>query len=451
MGSSDARNPAVQEGVVRRSVFVLVDCDNFFVSCERAFRPDLWRKPVLVMSNNDGCVVARSNEVKALGVPMGIPMFKIRKEVQQHGITTFSGNFSLYGDFSQRVVRILEAISPHVEVYSVDESFLEISELEVPDYTAWARELHDHVLQLIGIPVSVGVAPTKTLAKAAAEKAKHTPECYGGFSLMADGVTTEETAEERRLALLKEMTIGEVWGVGWRTAPNLQDRGVSTAYDLSKLPHDWVRQQLTVRGLATVQELQGTPYFQITDEPVPQKTLAVTRTFPHKLQAWHHLEGKIATFAARAAMKLRRGDQIAGAVGVFIAGDRHRDGQNYRRVSTVVPLLQAANDTGGIITAALKGLHDLYDADYSYRRGGVVLLDLAPAAARQLSWLVPIEQTLQQERKARVMRAMDALNYKYNTQLIWHAAEHKGEIAPTREFQSDAYTTRWTDLPKIKA
>ena len=432
-------------------VFVLVDCDNFFVSCERVFRPDLAKRPVVVLSNNDGCVVARSNESKALGVPMGAPQFKIRDLIKRHGIVQFSGNFSLYGDFSQRVVTILQSVSPRVEVYSVDESFLEISSLGVVDYTEWALQLRQQIWQWIGIPVSIGVAPTKTLAKAAAEKAKHTPALGGVYSLVTDAAIGAEDGEARRLALLSEMPVGEIWGVGWKMAPRLRDRGVSTALDLSHVPHDWARQQLTVRGLATVQELQGVPHYSIDDDPAAQKTLMVTRTFPHKLQVWHHLEGQIATFAAKAAMKLRRNQQIVGAIGVFIAGDRHDDSQEYRRVSTVIPLLQATNDTGEIIQAALKALADLYDKDYAYRRGGVLMLDLAPESARQLSWLAPANSVEQVERKARLMKAMDALNAKYRTNLVWHAAEQPGIVRPNRQHRSASYTTSWADLPRVKA
>lgn len=433
------------------SVFVLVDCDNFFVSCERVFRPDLAKRPVVVLSNNDGCVVARSNESKALGIPMGVPQFKIRDAIKRHNIVQFSGNFSLYGDFSQRVVTILQEASPRVEVYSVDESFLEVSSLGITDYTAWALQLRKQIWQWVGIPVSIGVAPTKTLAKAAAEKAKHTSSLGGVYNLVADEQLELEESEKRRVNLLAEMPVGEVWGVGWKMAPKLRDRGVGTALDLSRVPHDWARQQLTVRGLATVQELQGTPHYDVDDTPAAQKTLMVTRTFPHKLQVWHHLEGRIATFAAKAAMKLRRNGQICGAVGVFIAGDRHDDLQEYRRVSTVIPLLQATSDTGEIIQAALQALADLYDKDYAYRRGGVLMLDLAPESARQLSWLAPANSIDQVERKVRLMKAIDALNAKYHTNLVWHAAEQPGTVQPNRQHRSASYTTRWADLPRVKA
>ena len=431
-------------------VFALVDCDNFFVSCERAFRPDLWGKPVAVLSNNDGCIVARSNEVKAMGVPMGIPYFKIRAQMEKEKVTLFSGNFSLYGDFSQRVVGLLEMASPRVEVYSVDESFLEISELHMTDYTAWATELRQRIWQWLGIPVSVGVASTKTLAKAAAEHAKRRPELKGAYSLVADAVTSVADAETKRTMLLGDMPISDVWGVGWRTAPKLHNRGLKTAYDLSQVSEAWAKQQLTIRGLHTVRELRGESCIPIDDNPKPQQTLAVTRTFPKSIRPLHEVEQRIATYAARAAQKLRRHQQVTGAVAVFIAGDRHRDGDRYRRVSMVIPLLQPSNDTSVLLKAALQAVSTLYDPEFTYRRGGVIMLDLAPETAQQLSWLAP-EKPAQLDRRANVMRAMDELNEKYHTRLIRHAAEQpKSEIRHGNS-HSRAYTTSWVELPTVAA
>lgn len=430
-------------------VFALVDCDNFFVSCERVFRPDLWRTPTVVLSNNDSCIVARSNEVKAMGIPMGIPYFKVKNELTRQQVALFSGNFALYGDFSQRVVGLLEEASPRVEVYSVDESFLEISSLQLDDYTAWALALRQKIWQWLGIPVSIGIAPTKTLAKAAAAHAKHTPELGGVYSLQPDTVQTTEMAAARRVALLQQLPLKDVWGVGWRTAPQLQNRGVKTAFDLSLTSDAWARQQLTIRGLHTVRELRGESCLPIQDEYQPQQTLAVTRTFAKRLYAQHELESHIASFTARAAQKLRRYHQITSAVMVFIAGDRHRDGEKYRRVSTVVPLVQPSNDTAVLLRAALQGLGVLYDPDFSYRRGGVVMLDLAPEATQQLSWLAT-QKPAELDRRQALMHAVDTLNAKYRTRLVRHAVEPFSESIRHGTHHSHAYTTRWNELPIVK-
>ncbi|HSX28238.1 MAG TPA: DUF4113 domain-containing protein [Candidatus Saccharimonadales bacterium] len=433
-----------------KSIFALVDCDNFFVSCERVFRPDLWNKPVVVLSNNDGCIVARSNEVKAFGIPMGVPYFKVRDLLHDYKVTLFSGNFALYGDFSQRVVGLLEAASPRVEVYSVDESFLELSSLGISDYTAWALDLRQKIWQWLGVPVSIGVAPTKTLAKAAAEHAKHTPSLGGAYSLVADATQHGAASEARRLQLLKDTPLKSVWGVGWRTAPTLSDRGLKTAYDLSLVSDAWAKQRLTIRGLNTVRELRGEPCYEVEDVHKPQQSLAVTRTFAHRVRAQHELEGLIASFTARVAGKLRKYQQITGALAVFIAGDRHRDGDNYRRVSTLVPLLQASNDTAALLQAALQGLTQLYDPDFTYRRGGVIALDLAPENAQQLSWLSSETPVRLDERKE-LMQAVDALNTKYHTRLVYHAVEPAASEMLQGTRRSHAYTTSWQELPRVNA
>lgn len=434
----------------RPPVFALVDCDNFFVSCERVFRPDLWNKPVAVLSNNDGCIVARSNEVKAMGIPMGIPYFKVKGLFTQHGITRFSGNFPLYGDFSQRVVRMLEMAAPQVETYSVDESFLEISSLDITDYTKWACDLREKIWHWLGIPVSIGVAPTKTLAKAAAEKAKHQPELNGAYSVMADATCNTATADARRIALLKETPLTDVWGIGRRTAPALLNRGVRTAYDVSQVADAWARQQLTIRGLNTVKELRGEPCLDIEDEPKPQKSLAVTRTFAGRVRAWHDLESYVASFAARAAHKLRKHGQITGAIVVFIAGDRHRDQDNYRQVSTVVQMVQPSNDSAAVIAAAIKGLEQLYDSDFAYRRAGIVCLDLAPEEAQQLSWLSG-QKPEDLDKRARLMQAIDGINAKYHTLLVRHAVERNSAGLRQGSHHSQPYTTDWRALPSVKA
>ena len=433
-----------------RSIFALVDCDNFFVSCERVFRPDLWNRPVAVLSNNDGCIVARSNEVKAMGIPMAAPYFQFKKELKAADVTLFSANFSLYGDFSQRVVRILEAYTPRLEVYSVDESFLEISDLPIEDYAEWALELRRHIKSWTGIPVSIGVAPTKTLAKAAAERAKHHPELGGAFSVLSDSVHSREDAEEQRVKLLRETELKDVWGVGRRLGPRLRDRGITTAYDLSQVSEKWARQAMSIRGLRTVKELQGEAHYDIEDETAPQKQLAVTRTFPYKIRAYNELEARIATFSAKAGHRLRRQRQISGAILVFLAGDKHREEEVYRRVTTVVPLLQATSDTGTLIKTALQGLDTLYDPDFSYKRAGVMLLDLSSERAKQLSWLIHEDPSLD-KRRSRLMETVDKLNDKYHSELIWHAAEQRLQAGPWRKAtrKSPAYTTRWSDLPEL--
>jgi len=228
------------------SLYALVDCNNFFVSCERVFRPELTDVPVAVLSNNDGCIIARSNEVKALGIPMGVPLFKVRDIVRNHKVTLFSANFELYGDISQRIVSLLREETPLIEMYSIDESFIDLSELHIPDLEVWARKLRTRIFREVGVLTSVGVASTKTLAKVASTHSK----THG------DGVSVAVTDEARK-ALLTDLAIEDIWGIGRRLAPRLHDRGVSTAIQLVNASDAWLHQQFTITGMKMVDELRG--------------------------------------------------------------------------------------------------------------------------------------------------------------------------------------------------
>lgn len=422
----------------RQPVFALIDCNNFFVSCERVFRPDLRDKPVVVLSNNDGCIVARSNEVKALGIPMGVPVFKVASMLKQHQVTQFSGNFALYGDFSQRVVQILHDVAPAIEVYSVDESFVELSSLPVANYASWAQNVRQRILSWTGIPVSIGIASTKTLAKAAAEYAKQMPK--------TGGVHYVKTAAQRQ-SLLRWLPINDVWGIGRRTTPKLQQLGISTASELTQVSDQWAQAQLSIRGLKTVKELQGESWIGLQDNHEPQQSIASTRSFSHNVRDYYQLEGAIATFAARAAAKLRTQDEVARGVMVFLRTPRRLE--NVQGNATVVRLLQPTADTGSIMAAALQGLQNIYDADFAYKKGGVVLIDLAPRTAWQLTFLEGSPQEL--DRQTSLMQTVDQLNQRFGTRLVHHASEDLGRTDwhGKSERRSPRYTTDWRELRKV--
>jgi DNA polymerase V len=422
--------------MTRKPVFALVDCNNFFVSCERVFRPDLWNKPVAVLSNNDACIVARSNEVKEMDVPMGAPLFKVEHLMKGKDVTLFSANFRLYGDFSQRVVRILTSVAPEIEVYSVDESFLEISSLPLDDYQEWAEGVRACILQWTGIPVSIGVAPTKTLAKAASEYAKKTPDSNGAF------VVTDDNRE----GLLKWLQVKDVWGVGRALAPKLLQRGVSTAYDLTQVSEVWAQKQMSIRGLRTVKELKGESCLPLDSEVEPQQSIARTRSFGHNVRDYYQLEGAVATFAAQAAVKLRAQNEIATGVMVFARTPHNFEGG--RGSSTVVRLSQPTSDTGELIAAALRGLQTIHDPDFAYRRAGVALIGLVSKEAWQLSLL---QDSSQLDKRTALMQSVDQLNTRYNTRLIRHGSEHLELTGwhSKHQLRSPAYTTSWNDLPII--
>jgi DNA polymerase V len=420
-----------------KPVFALVDCNNFFVSCERVFRPDLWDKPVVVLSNNDGCIVARSNEVRRLGIPMGVPYFKVRDVLKKNNVTLFSGNFPLYGDFSQRVVQILRQACPEIEVYSVDESFLDISTLPIQDYMAWGRELRAKIYQWTGLPVSVGIAPSKTLAKAAADYCKKN-EVGGAWSVVAD--------EQKRIELLQWLPVKDVWGIGWRSAPKLHGRGIRTAYDLTKVSHVWAQEYLSIRGVRTIRELEGESCYALEDVSDPQQSILRSRSFGHTVRDYYELEGAVSTFAAQAAVKLRQQGEVAGAVATFLHTGKHAEvsgGGSY-----LVKLHPPSADTSVVITAALHALERVYDPDFGYKKAGVALLDLR--AVQQLAFG---SDPARIDRSDALMHTIDTLNRRFGTRIVRHASEHieSQKWHSKREMRSRAYTTNWHELRAVKA
>jgi DNA polymerase V len=421
------------------NVFALVDCNNFFVSCERVFRPDLWHKPVAVLSNNDGCIVARSNEVKALGVPMGVPYFKVRDVLQKGNATLFSGNFPLYGDFSQRVVQMLQEACPDVEVYSVDESFLELSSLPIKDYEVWGRTLRDKIMQHTGLPVSIGIAPSKTLAKAAADYIKKTDPDRGAYSVVGD--------DQKRISLLQWLPVGDVWGVGWATAPKLRGRGIKSGYDLSQVSNAWAQAELSIRGLKTVRELRGEACFAFDQTVEPQKSIMRTRSFGHTVRNYYELEGAVATFAAQAAAKLRQQGELARSVLTYVRTSKHAAVQG--GASHQTKLHPATADTGAIIAAALNGLQAVYDPDFGYKKAGVILLDLHDRHARQLTFT---DDPARIDRAVQLMQSVDTLNKRFHTRIVRHASEHieNQKWHSKREQRSPAYTTNWNELRTVR-
>lgn len=426
-----------------KPVFALVDCNNFFVSCERVFRPDLWDKPVVVLSNNDGCVVARSNEVKALGVPMAVPYFQVRQILTDNKVAIFSGNFPLYGDFSQRVVRILQNECPDIEVYSVDESFLEISHLPIKDYTAWGRELKAKVLQYTGLPVSVGIAHSKTLAKGAADYAKKNPDALGAFSAVAD---------DAHKLLLNWLPLSDVWGVGRRTTPKLRELGMKNAYDLSQVSLAWAQSNLSIRGVKMVRELRGESCLGLDNHEDLQHSILRSRSFGNTIRDYYELEGAVATFTAQAAAKLREKQELAGAVMTFLYGSKHTDPLASGRRSGgshLVTLMPPTNETGVLIGAALEALQKVYDPDFGYKKAGIVLADLRPQQARQMTFA---SDPKQMDKQADLHKTVDAINARYGLRLVRHASEHleKTRWFSRKQLRSPAYTTRWVDLPAVK-
>ncbi len=418
-------------------LFGLVDCNNFYASCERLFRPELKNRPVVVLSNNDGCVIARSAEAKALGIPMAAPAYQWEREFKRNGVAVFSSNYALYGDLSARVMSILADMAPAVEVYSIDEAFLDLS--GVADPVALSREIRARVLRWTGLPVSIGIARTKTLAKAANRRAKKDAASGGVFDHAAEG--DPET-------LLADMEAGDVWGIGPRHAKRLWTRGVRTALDFARLPRGWVKKEMSVVGLATQLELQGISCLDLERAPAARRSVLCSRSFATLVGELEPLREAVCAYAARAAEKLRREGLEAAAVQTFLMTPRHREVPQHQG-QAVTSLPGPTAHTPDIVDAALRGLEQAWKPGFGYQKAGVLLLGLTPATGRQAS-LLDLDPAERQRQRA-LMAALDGVNRRFGRGTLRYALAS----APDRpwhmrqERRSPRYTTSWDELPRI--
>lgn len=420
------------------AIFALIDCNNFFVSCERIFRPDLENKPVVVLSSNDGCAVARSNEAKALGIPMGAPAFKYRDLFERHHVVKFSANFDLYGNVSRRITSILTTVTPRIEVYSVDESFLDLSQLPITDYEAWGRVVRQRILDWVGVPVSIGIAPTKTLAKLASDIAKKQPDLGGVLDLYSLG-------QPAISSYLSPFPIEDIWGVGRRLAPRLRAEGVGVAEHLRTLRPQRAQQLLGIHGRQMVAELNGTCCYPLEREGNPCKSIASTRTFGHDTTDINTVEAALTTFAAKASYRLRRSNQLTRRAALFIATDKHKPG--YRRWSQEVRFNTPTSDTGAIVTTIIQELRTLWLSGNGYHRAGVLLYDFVPAGELQTDLLGTVNTT-QHDASTRRMQAVDSLNQRFGPHTIHLAAEGLAQTwRPKWDSRSPRYATHWAELP----
>ena len=416
-------------------MYAHIDCNNFFVSCERLFRPELEGKPVAVLSNNDGCLISRSQEVKDLGISMGVPLFQVQPLVRQHGITLFSANFELYGELSERLVLLLREATPLIEVYSIDECFLNLTELNYADFTTWAKNVREKVRRELGLPVSVGVGPTKTLAKVATSYAKK----HGGVYVVSDDATRE--------TMLASLPVEDIWGVGWRTAPKLRDRGVSTALQLVTASDAWLRQQLNITGIKMSDELRGVSRLEFGDKHTQRKSIMVSRAFGHRVRQYHQLESALANFTARAAARLRGQGSVCTKVVVYLTTGRYSE--QVRSVSRSVKLAEPTGDTSALLTISLALLEGLYDPDFSYTKVAVTLLDIVDISDWQLSFMLPATE---REQSVRLMASVDSINKRFGQGTVWHAVEDKSGAAwhSKHALRSPRYTTSWAELPGVR-
>ena len=420
-------------------MYALVDCNNFFVSCERVFRPQLEGKAVVVLSNNDGCVVARSNESKAMGIRMGTPFYQVRDMVKAGRLIACSSNYTMYGDLSSRVMSILAEAVPRIEIYSIDEAFLCMDGMSPEKIEGISRELVAKVRKWVGIPVSIGIAPTKTLAKIASHFAKKYPGYRGVCRI---------DSEEKRLKALSLTPIREVWGVGRKLSVSMEQKGIRTALDYVQRPEEWIRKNYMLHGVRTWLELRG----QVcVEEELPEKrrSICTSRSFPGMITDRSEIAARVADFAAKCAQKLREEHSAARQVDVVLYTNRFRDDLPQYFPCASVRLPVAASNTQEIVSAALKGFDTIYRSDYQYKKAGVTVSDLVDADAVQASLFdYDIDRRRKQDRLSEVMDRVNAGGHN----LVRLAAQRSGDYTDgiRSDYRSRRYSTSLDEVIEIR-
>ncbi len=423
-----------------QSTIALVDCNNFYVSCERVFDPSLACCPVVVLSNNDGCVIARSEEAKQLGIRMGAPFFECRACVGRHGVRVFSSNYALYGDMSARVMETLRQFSPRMEVYSIDEAFLDCVRTAREKPEDWAQQVRSRVLRCTGIPVSIGIGPSKTLAKIGARIAKkrHSTGVYD-----MDGQEDSES-------MLGAVAVEDVWGIGCRYAAMLRRSGITTALQFKNADDLWVRRHMTIQGLRTVMELRGIDCLGLDDIPAPARGILSSRSFARPVEDPQQLREALAEYIGIAAAKLRGRGLRASSMQVFISTGQHGPGPHDSSAATV-SLPTPSDCTPDLIRHGQAALDRLYRRGRRYRKTGVLLTGLLGARERQLDLFSDSPDI--DERQQRFMGAVDAINARWGRGTVSFAVPARAGRAwrMRRSFMSGRYTTCWGELPKARA
>ena len=416
-------------------MFALVDCNSCYASCEQIFRPDLRNKPVVVLSNNDGCIIARSKEAKALGIPDLQTYFKVKHILERHQVAIFSSNFRLYGDISQRVMETLRHFSPNIEIYSIDEMFLELSGMN-KDLSDYGRLMKKTLWQQIRMPVSVGIAPSKTLAKLANHAAKTIPKCEGVCLL---------DSPHKWQWLLRRVPATKVWGIGARIGRRLTDMSIHSAWDLSSSNPKTIRRRFSVCVERTIEELNGKPCLTLEECPPDKKQIYCTRSFGEKPTKITPLLQAISLYANRAAEKLRKQQHLVLSIHVFIHTSPHQP--NYYSNSTVVKLPYPTDDSRIIAARAKHAIHSLYRPGYAYLKAGIGLIELVSKRYYQQD----IFQRPQGQKADELMKTLDNINRRYGRGTAFIAGEGtKQRWSMRQQHRSPHYTTDWHQIPRVR-
>ena len=422
------------------NLLALVDCDNFYASCERLFRPDLRKKPIVVLSNNDGCVIARSKEAKAMGIKMGVPWFQIKKAYLANGGQVFSSNFALYGDLSNRVMHVLEGMVNNIEVYSIDEAFLDLRHIQNSNH-AYEFGIHcrNIVDQWVGIPVRIGIGPTKTLAKIASHVAKKKIGGTGVFCL-------HESLQIEHV--LKHLPINEIWGIGRNLSRRLNDLSIYSSYDLMKMDTRLIRSKFSVVLERTVRELRGEQCLAVQNDREPKKQIIVSRSFRERTGDFNQLKPLISNFAVRAGEKLRHEGQKCSQVSVLIATSPFSKQAQYRGFHSI-QFSNPVNDTRSILAGANQALQDCFRQGYAYAKAGVLLSQFSHSSVIQRSLFDDLHKSFYQKQNEDLMRCIDSMNAE-GVQ-VYYASQCPGQVLPmNKKMMSPKYTTSWLELPTAK-
>jgi DNA polymerase V len=415
----------------------LIDCNSFYVSCERLFNPDLEHRPVVVLSNNDGCVVSRSDEAKALGIPMGVPIFKIQKEVEQYDIRVFSSNYTLYGDLSKRVMTVLDSMVPQMEIYSIDEAFFRVPSPQ--NAQASAHHLRALILQYTGIPTCVGIAPTKVLAKAANHMAKKNKARTGGVWVC--------NTPHKYNWLLDHLPVADIWGIGRKSAEKLHKVGIHTARQFIQMHDSWIRKTLTIQGLRIAEELRGTPCITTETQPASRQTICTSRSFGTLQNQLEPIAEAVSHYAALCTEKLRKEQLCCSQILVFIHTNPFRLTDPQRSIHTTASFPVPTQSTMEVTQKALQMLRTIFAHGYSYKKAGVVLCSLTPQDQVQGDLFDAIDRN----KDYRLMQALDKINRRHGGQTLRIASQGFTRQWWLRQQNlSPCYTTRWDQLLTIR-
>jgi len=419
-------------------MFALIDCNNFYVSCERVFNPRLNNKPVIVLSNNDGCAISRSNEAKELGIPMGAPAFKYEKVFQKNNVEVFSSNFPLYGDMSSRVMSILSKYTPNIEIYSIDEAFLKFEGFENYDLQSYCEEIKKTVLKWTGIPVSIGVAPTKALAKVANRISKKFPNQTKGVYIIH--------SEEKRIKGLKWLKIEDVWGIGFKHAERLKNIKINTAYDFINLEDSWVRKNMSVVGLRLKKELEGKSVLDLEEVRSPKKAIATTRSFEGTITDYEKVKERISTFAICCAEKLRSQNSNCNSIYVFVKSNKFQKNRPQYRNGILITIPFSTNSNIIISKYAIEGLKRIFKEGIGYKKAGTIVMGLDSSQNHQLNLFKN-----ENPRHKYLMKAIDHIQKKEGQSKIKLASQDlRKRWKMKQEKLSPNYTCKVNEIIRVK-